>query len=145
MLSRTCLLAALLSGLALLQCGCTPAIQCDEAMADVQTWSSVSADSEDIVEVEVLPNVTTRPRWIRTNVTAPAGLRRRAPSNVTAPVAPRRPVLPNVTTPVAPRGASRLLLKPAAKRALLQKQRELLKQELLRVEKQLEQLGDVEK
>lgn len=117
MLSKSCLLAGLFAGLALLLSGCTPAVQCDEAMAEEQAWSGFSSDSSDVVDVEVLPNVTVTPRWIRTNV----------------------------TTPVVRRPASRVILKPAVKKAMLEKQRELLKREILRIEKQLEQLGGMGK
>ena len=126
MLLKSCLLAGSFAGLALLLSGCTPAVQSDEAMAEEQAWSGFSSDSSDVVDVEVLPNVTVTPRWIR--------------SNVTASQAPRW-IRTNVTAPVVRRPASRVILKPAVKKAMLEKQRELLKREILRIEKQLEQLG----
>ena len=105
MLQRACLLLGLLAATAVLT-GCTPAVQSDEVTTDVGAWSG-----EDVVEVEVSPNVTT-PR------------RRRVSANMTAP-------LPQA----APRAES-----PRQKASRLETQLQRLRKEMARVQEELARL-----
>ena len=107
MLQRACLLLGLLAATVVLT-GCTPAVQSDEVTTDVGAWSG-----EDVVEVEVSPNVTT-PR------------RRRVSANMTAPLPQRR---------AAPRVES-----PREKTSRLETQLQRLQKELARVQEELARL-----